>query len=224
MLPGTTGAANWNGAGFDPDTGMLYVPVIRNAVRTMLEPKRNSPYAFDRKSEPLLSTNVELPHENINPNRPVVEGGPSRLPITRPPYGSIVALDMNKGDIVWRVPNGDGPRNHPALKHLNLPPLGTPNRASPLVTKSLLFIGEGKNGPGGPSRIPAWGGGKMFRALDKKTGEVLWQMKLPGGTSGAPITYMVDGRQYIVVAVGWTDMPAEYIALALRQAIHARTD
>lgn len=215
MLPGTTGAANWNGAGFDPETGMLYVPVIRNAVRTMLEPKKNSPYAFDRKPEPLLSTNVELPQGDVNPNRPLADGAASRLPITKPPYGSIVALDMNKGEIKWRIANGDGPRDHPALKGLNLPQLGTQNRASPLVTKTLMFIGEGKNGPGGPSRIPAWGGGKMFRAIDKATGKTVWEMPLPGGTSGAPITYMAGGKQYIVVAVGWTDMAPEYIALAL---------
>jgi quinoprotein glucose dehydrogenase len=137
------------------------------------------------------------------------------LPITKPPYGSIVAIDMNKGEILWRVANGDGPRNHPLLKDLKLPPLGTQNRASPLVTKSLLFIGEGKNGPNGPSRIPAWGGGKKFRALDKTTGKTLWETELPGGTSGAPITYMAGGKQYIVVAVGWTDMPSEYVALGL---------
>ncbi|HWK48246.1 MAG TPA: PQQ-binding-like beta-propeller repeat protein, partial [Steroidobacter sp.] len=143
MLPGTTGAANWNGAGFDPDTGMLYVPVIRNAVRTMLEEKKNSPYPYDRKAESMMTTNLELPYMDVNPSRPLADGAPSRLPITKPPYGSIVALDMNKGEILWRVANGDGPRNHPLLKDLNLPPLGTQNRASPLVTKSLLFIGEG---------------------------------------------------------------------------------
>lgn len=215
MLPGTTGAANWNGAGFDPQTGMLYVPVIRNAVRTMLEEKKSGPYKYDRKAESLLTTNVELPYADVNPMRPVPDGTTTRLPITKPPYGSIVAIDMNKGEILWRVANGDGPRNHPLLKDLNLPPLGTQNRASPLVTKSLLFIGEGKNGPNGPSRIPAWGGGKKFRALDKASGKTLWETQLPGGTSGAPITYMAGGKQYIVVAVGWTDMPAEYVALAL---------
>lgn len=217
MLPGTTGVMNWNGAGFDPDTGMLYVPVVRNAVRTMLvNAPEGSPYAFDRKGEPLLNTNVELPYGNANPNRPLSgPDAPSRLPITKPPYGSLVALDMNRGEILWRIPLGDGPRHHPALKHLNLPALGSPARPSPLVTKSLLFIGDGKNGPGGPSRVPAWAGGKKFRALDKQTGNTLWEAQMPGGTSGAPMTYEYNGKQYIVVAIGWTDMPAEYIAFAL---------
>jgi len=217
MLPGTTGAANWNGAGFDPETGRLYIPVLRNAVRTMIIERKDpkSPYAFDRKPEPLLNTNIEIPYQDINPNRPAEEGAASRIPITKGPYGAIVAMDLNKGEILWKVANGDRMNVHPALKDLNLPELGSENRASPLVTKTLLFIGEGKNGPGGPSRIPAWGGGKSFRALDKVSGKEIFKMELPGGTSGAPITYMHGGKQYIVVAVGWHDMPAEYVALAL---------
>lgn len=216
MMPGTTGAANWPGGAFDPDTGILYVPVIRNAVRTMLAKPKNSRFAYDRKGEgSLLNTNMELAYEGINPNKPLASGEPSRLPITKPPYGSLVALDLNKGAILWKVANGDGPRYHPLLKALDLPPLGTPSRAAPLVTKTLLFIGEGRDGPGGPSRIPTWGGGKMFRALDKKTGKVLWQMELPGGTTGGPITYMAHGKQYILVTVGWHDQPAQLVALAL---------
>jgi quinoprotein glucose dehydrogenase len=215
MLPGTTGSANWPGGAFDPDSGMLYVPVVRNAVHTIMIKPKKSRFAYDRKGEPFLSTNIELGYEGINPNKPLAGGEPSRLPITKPPYGSLVAIDLNKGELVWRVANGDGPRYHPLLKSLDLPPLGTPSRAAPLVTKTLLFIGEGQDGPGGPVRIPTWGGGKMFRALDKKTGKVLWQMELPGGTNGGPMTYMAHGKQYIVVAVGWHDMPAELVALAL---------
>jgi quinoprotein glucose dehydrogenase len=216
MLPGTTGSANWPGGAFDPDTGMLYVPVLRNAVRTMMIQPKHSRFAYDRKGEgSLLNTNVELAYNGVNPNKPLAAGEPGRLPITKPPYGSVVAVDLDKGDIAWKVANGDGPRYHPLLKSLDLPPLGTPSRASPLATKTLLFIGEGQDGPGGGSRIPTWGGGKVFRALDKKTGKVIWEMELPGGTSGGPITYMDHGKQYIVVTVGWHDMPSELVALAL---------
>ena len=216
MAPGTTGSANWPGASFDPDTGMLYVPVLRNAVRTILFKPDKGPVAYDRKGEgSLLNTNMELPYLNVNPARPLNAGDPSRLPVVKPPYGSVVAIDLNKGEIAWRIANGDGPKDHPLLKGLSIPPLGTQNRASPLLTKTLLFIGEGRDGPGGPSRIPAWGGGKKFRAFDKATGQTLWETTLPGGTSGAPITYMVNGKQYIVVAVGWHDMPSEVVALAL---------
>jgi quinoprotein glucose dehydrogenase len=216
MLPGTTGAANWNGSAFDPDTGMLYVPVIRNAVRTVnVKGGAESTFAYDRKGEPLLNTNVELPYVEVSPAKGVKDGDPTRLPITKPPYGSIVAIDLNQGEIKWKVANGDGPRFHPSLKYLNLPPLGTQNRAVPLVTKTLLFIGEGHDGPGGPSRIPAWGGGKKFRAYDKVTGKVIWETDLGAGTSGGPITYMLNGKQYIVVAVGWHDRASELVAMAL---------
>ncbi len=218
MAPGTTGGSDWQGGAFDPETGMLYISATRNPVRTMMiKPKNpNSPFAFDRKGEgSLLNTNLELPYQEIDASKKVGDDFLSRLPITKPPYGSIVAVDLTKGDIAWRVANGDGPRNHPALKYLNLPPLGTPNRASPLLTKTMLFLGEGQRGPSGPPRVPTWGGGKKFRAFDKKDGKVIWEMDLPGGTSGAPMTYIANGKQYIVVAVGWEDMAAELVALAL---------
>jgi quinoprotein glucose dehydrogenase len=218
MTPGTTGGSDWHGAGFDPETGMLYISALRNPVHTMIEKPKNpsSPFAYNRKGEgSLLNTNLELPFGDVNPTKALAPGAASRLPMTKPPYGSIVAIDLKKGDIAWRVPNGDGPRNHPALKNLNLPQLGTPNRASPLVTKTLLFLGEGQRGPSGPPRIAVWGGGKKFQAFDKKTGKLIWAMELPGGASGAPMTYMANGKQYIVLAVGWEDMQAELIALAL---------
>ena len=120
---------------------------------------------------------------------------------------------MNTGDHIWMKPNGDGPRADAALKHLNLPPLGQPGRASPLVTKTLLFLGEGD-----PINIrtPPGGGGKKFRAYDKASGAVLWETELPAGTTAAPMTYMHNGKQYIVVAIGATGHPAEFVALTLR--------
>ena len=84
---------------------------------------------------------------------------------------------------------------------------------SPLVTKSLVFLGEGGNN--GVILLPPGGGGKMFRAYDKMTGEVVWEEELPGGTTAAPMSYMVDGKQYIVLTLGFEGMPAEYVALAL---------
>src|SRR5207249_4320219 len=99
---------------------------------------------------------------------------------------------------------------HPAIKHLNLPPLGNPGRAAALVTKTLLFIGEGspimaaagsRLPPGMPMSIVAGYGGNGFKALDKTTGETLWRTALPAGTTGAPMTYMFAGKQYVVVAV-----------------------
>jgi quinoprotein glucose dehydrogenase len=133
----------------------------------------------------------------------------------KPPYGRLVAIDLNAGEILWSVANGDGPRDNPAIAHLDLPPLGHGGRAAPLITKSLVFMGEGANV--GAAFLPEGSGGKMFRAYDKATGAVVWEMVLPGGTTAAPISYMVDGTQYIVVTVGWEDMESEYVALALPQ-------
>ncbi len=140
--------------------------------------------------------------------------GPQGLPDPfKPPYSRLVAIDLNKGDILWSVANGDGLRNHPALKALNLPPLGSPGRLAPLLTKTFVFLGEGSDTGLG---VPPGGGGKMFRAFDKKTGRIAWETELPAGTSGAPMTYMLGGKQYIVVAVSGREMPGELIALALR--------
>ena len=121
------------------------------------------------------------------------------------------------------VPNGDGPRDHPLLKPPNLPPLGNPGRSAPLVTKTLLFVGEGDSIMADPSRVPAGmplalapgAGGRKFRAYDKASGAVVWETELPAGTTGAPMSYMFEGKQYLVVAIGGRDHPAEYVALSL---------
>src|SRR3954468_10516150 len=110
--------------------------------------------------------------------------------------------------------NGDGSRNHPLLKDLNLPPLGIPNRPAPLLTKTLLFLGEGSDAVSGVPRAE-WAWGKKFRAYDKATGKVIWETELPSGTTAGPMTYMVGRKQYILVAVGARDQAPEYVALAL---------
>jgi quinoprotein glucose dehydrogenase len=145
------------------------------------------------------------------------------LPLLKPPYGRITAIDLNKGEIVWTVANGDGPRDHPLLKHLNLPPLGHPGRSAPLLTKTLLFVGEGDPIMAAPARVPAGmplaiapgAGGRKFRAYDKATGQVVWETELAAGTTGAAMTYVYQGKQYIIVAVGSRDHSAEFIALSL---------
>jgi len=197
--PGTAGGASWSGAGIDPETGVLYVPSAYSHVVVALTPSEHP------------RADVRLVREKFTP--PV---GPQGLPFFKPPYGRLTAIDLNEGDISWQVANGNGPRDHPAIRHLNLPKLGQGGRASVLVTKSLVFLGEGSNT--GVATLPQWyngPGGKMFRAYDKTTGEVIWEMELPGGTSGAPMTYMIDGRQYIIATVGWDDMAGELVALAL---------
>ena len=207
QLPGSVGGADWQGAAFDPDTGMLYVVSI------------TGPFVADLvKGDPKRTDLDYVPGLRAYPP------GPQSLPLLKPPYGRITGIDLNKGDIAWVTPNGDGPRDHPLLKALNLPALGNPGRGGLLVTKTLLFVGEGdpvmvragsRLRPEMPRSIAPGAGGRKFRALDKATGAVLWETELPAGTTGAPMTYMFAGKQYIVVAIGGVDADAEYIALAL---------
>jgi quinoprotein glucose dehydrogenase len=206
QLPGSVGGGDWQGSAFDPETGMLYIPSIA------------APFVAD-----------VIPGDPKNTNLTFTRGtreyppAPMGLPLLKPPYGRITAIDLNKGEIAWSVANGDGPRDHPLLKPLNLPPLGNPGRSAPLLTKTLLFVGEGDPIMADPGRVPpgmplslaAGAGGNKFRAYDKATGKVLWETALPAGTTGAPMTYMFNGKQYIVVAVGGREHAAEYVALSL---------
>ena len=207
QLPGSVGGADWQGGAFDPETGILYVQSI------------TGPFTAD-----LLKGDPKTTNLNYVPGLRAWTPGPQGLPLFKPPYGRITAIDLNKGDHVWMVPNGDGPRDHPLLKPLNLPPLGHPGRSSPLVTKTLLFVGEGdpimsnlgsRLLPEMPASIAPGAGGRKFRAYDKASGAVLWETELPAGTTGAPMTYMFEGKQYIVVAVGSQEGSAQYVALSL---------
>jgi glucose dehydrogenase len=195
QLPGSVGGADWNGAAFDPETGILYVPSVTGTFAADLIPGDPS------------RTNLRFK----NGTREFVTG-PRGLPLFKPPYGRITAINLNTGEHVWMKPNGDGPRDHPAIKNLNLPPLGQSGRAAPLLTKTLLFLGEGD-----PINIrtPPGGGGKKFRAYDKASGDVVWETELPAGTTGAPMTYSHRGKQYIVVAIGSADHSPEFVAFAL---------
>jgi len=194
-LPGWAGGACWGGAAFDPPTEILYVPSVT-----------------DPHQEGLVAQDPSKGDVKYIREKSISVPGPLGLPICKPPYGRITAIDMRKGEHVWQVPNGDGPRDHPALKDLNLPPLGSSGRVAPLLTKTLLFVGEGD-----PVIVatPPLGGGKKFRAFDKATGKILWETEFPAGTTGAPMTYMHRGKQYIVVAIGSRQHTAELVALAL---------
>jgi quinoprotein glucose dehydrogenase len=198
QVPSWVGGADWNGGAFDPSTGILYVPTINAATISVVAPGDPKTTNFNYL-HPLSLRDREIP-------------GPQGLPLLKPPYGSIVAINLNRGEIAWSVPNGDGPRNHPLLKDLNLPKLGQPGRAGPLLTRTLLFVGEGD---ASAAVTPPGGGGPKFRAYDKATGAVVWETDLPAGTTGTPMTYRFNGKQYIVVAVSSQQNPAELVALAL---------
>jgi len=215
VQPGAWGSVNWNTGAFDPDTGYYYAisqtmgPANRS-VRKQNDPNATMEYADFGP----------MPGQEATAGR---GGGPPSgvfafnvdgLPIIKGPYGRITALNLTNGTRAWTVANGDGPRNHPALKGLNVGPLGVPNRPAPLLTKTLLFIGEGSNAINGTVDLD-WAWGKKFRAYDKATGQVIWETELPSGTTSGPMTYMAKGKQYIVVAVGARDHQPEYVALAL---------
>ena len=200
VMPGIV-SASILGSAADPETGILYVPSSHSpAYVEMVKPQDpTSPEPWDAKrGSSHFGNQLE---------------GPQGLPIFKPPYGRLTAIDLKKGELLWTVPNGNGPRDHPAIKHLSLPPLGQPGRPSPLVTKTMLFLGEG--GTDGVPLLPKYGGGKMFRAYDKANGKVIWEMELPAGTTGAPMTYMLNGKQYLVVAIGSNDVPGQLVALSL---------
>lgn len=206
QLPGSQGGANWHGAAFDPETQRLYVP------------SETGPFVADIEPGDPDFTNLRY----VKGTR-LWMGGPQGLPLFKPPYGRITAYDMGVGEIIWQVPNGQGPTEHPAIRHLNLGPLGNPGRPAPLLTRSLLFAGEGSDAmivagriqPGQPLETAPSYGEPIFRAWDKATGEIVAEIALPAGTTGAPMTYLHEGRQYIVVAVGGREVAPEWVALSL---------
>jgi len=201
FVPGNWGAGNWHTGAFDPETGMYYaVSHTMPGMYDLVEAEgveKDATMRFVAKSK--------------GRNPPTIDG----LPLVKPPYGRVTALNLNTGELAWMAANGDGPRTHPLLKDLNLPPLGIPNRPAPLLTKTLLFLGEGSDAITGAWPYP-WAWGKKFRAYDKASGAVVWEMDLPSGTTAAPMTYMNRGKQYIVVAVGDRNMEPEFVALALQ--------
>ena len=197
VYPGFGGGANWNGAAIDPDTNIMYLPI------------RHRPSAVGvTKGDPARTNSAY-----VQANNTTVQG-PEGLPLLKPPYSEIVAINMNTGNQIWRVPNGGAPesvRNNPALKGLNLDfdHMGQVDiRPGPLATKTLLFVGE--SGTIATSR-----GGEAFRAYDKKTGKVVFSTELPTLSTGAPMTYIRNGRQYIVIAVSAPGKPTEMVAYTL---------
>jgi quinoprotein glucose dehydrogenase len=187
MLPHPVGGANWEGGAYDPETGMLYVGSMNQIYIAALEA---SPEGSD------------IPY--------LAAGGPPLrvrdLPIEKPPYGKITAIDMATGEHAWEAANGmtpDAVANHPDLQGLDIPRTGVATRAGLLVTPTLLFSGEGT------------GGGSWLHVHDKATGALVRDIPLPGAQTGLPMTYVWGGRQYVVMAVGDGVAPAEIVALAL---------
>jgi glucose dehydrogenase len=189
IAPSANGGTNiMGGAAVDPETGILYVASQSGHQMIALE---NDP---DRS---------EMDFVSLGPGG---LRGPQGLPLLKPPYGRITAIDLKSGEHAWMIPNGDTPdniRDHPALQGVDIGNTGTSGHANILVTKTLMMYGEGR------------GGRPRFRAVDKATGRTLATIELPASTNAAPITFMHDGAQYIVAAIAGPGFPAELVALRL---------
>jgi quinoprotein glucose dehydrogenase len=179
VRPGTTGGGNWSGAAVDPVTGMLYVP-SRNA------------FAVSKLNPPEPGLNSNLLYMQGTGRSPQMPDG---LPLFKPPYSRMTAINMNTGEHAWMIPtgNGDRIRNNPRLKPLNLPPVGGDITLSgPLLTKTLLIYALTTGGATGGPRLVAF---------DKANGKELASIDLPGSAIGTPMTYLVNGKQFIAITV-----------------------
>jgi quinoprotein glucose dehydrogenase len=224
--PGSTGGANWPGGSYDPETHKLYV-YSQTAIALLGMVPSPGPQFSDMEyvqgvagKEPRNSTPMGAPPRPAPPGeaaRGGDEGGPtltvSGLPLLKPPYGRITALDMDKGEIAWQVAHGETPdnvRNHPALKGLAIPRTGQAGLVGVLTTKSLVIAGE-------PMFTTTASGarGAMLRAYDKATGHEVGAVYMPAPQSGSPMTYMLNGQQYIIVSISGRDYPGELVAFRL---------
>jgi len=191
--PAWTGGANWEGVAADPDTGVIYIP-SHSSIAAMALNARGERVAGENETEEIAGSAR-------------VVNGPRGLPLVKPPYSRITAIDLTTGEHLWMRPNGPGATDSLAFKPFNLGWIGSEQRAGPLLTKTLLFVGEGPHDP----RY----GRKVMRAYDKKTGAVLAEIPLPGFPLGPPITYMAGGKQFIVCGMGFRSDPHRLVALSL---------
>jgi quinoprotein glucose dehydrogenase len=198
VMPGAIGGAGWGGGAFDPQTGMLYIKATNQpALYKMIQPTRtdslDATYAADLAAQ---SLRVTIPARDSTMR-------PLSLPINKPPYGTLTAIDLNTGDTKWEIPLGDNPtiRNHPLLKDLNLLPLGVAGSPGPIVTAGgLIFV---------------TGGGSTLYAINTADGSVAWSADLGQNGYSVPMTYRTKaGKQFVVVATGGAN-GAKLVAFAL---------
>ena len=237
VAPGINGGTNWPGGCYDPETYTVYVysqtgagsiGMIKNPGQEISHsdfdylrgtygsvPRQNPPSGSSAREETFRQREVPRLAPGTAPRRSAVltvQG----LPLLKPPYGRITAIDLSKGEIAWQIAHGETPdaiKNHPALKGLKIPRTGRPGILGPTVTKSLVICGES-----GVFTTPSGARGAMLRAYDKKTGEERGAIYMPAPQSGSPMTYMLGGVQYIVVAIGGGNYSAELVAFRLPRA------
>ncbi|MBI3492749.1 MAG: pyrroloquinoline quinone-dependent dehydrogenase [Acidobacteria bacterium] len=221
------GASVWAGGSYDPETHTVYVysssamsafamvptpdakmsdmPYIQGTATSGA--RRTGGAGSDAGADARPAAAVRAPAEGGGAL--TVEG----LPLAKPPYGQISAINLDRGEIVWQVPHGETPdaiKNHPALKGLTIPRTGRNGIIGTLVTKTLVIAGES-----GYFTTPSGQRGAMLRAYDKATGKEVGAVYMPAPQSGSPMTYMHNGRQYIVVAISGGNYSGEFLAFRL---------
>ena len=201
MLPSQAGGTNWPGGSIDPETGIAYLYTFTTVVSLGLinDPERSDMNFIRGRSREIPAAEVALNVDGI--------------PLVKPPWGRITAIDLKVGEILWQIPHGETPdniRNHPLLAGVDLPRTGRVGRVGTLVTKTLVIAGEA-----GTFTTSSGEEGAMLRAYDKATGEEVGAVYMPAGASGSPMTYMHNGQQHIVLAISGGGFAGELIAFRL---------
>jgi len=210
-LPSTGGGANWPGGAFDPETKMIYVHSSTVISPLGLVPPKpgQSDMRFIRGTAPAPGGAAEAAGGGEDGPALTVQG----LPLVKPPYGRITAINLNTGDRVWQIAHGETPdaiRNHPALRGVTVARTGRAGRIGTLVTKTLVIAGE----PGFATQADGRRGA-MLRAYDKMTGQELGAIYMPAPQTGSPMTYMLGGKQYLVLAISGAGFGGELVAFKL---------
>ncbi|HXH07102.1 MAG TPA: pyrroloquinoline quinone-dependent dehydrogenase [Vicinamibacterales bacterium] len=229
-LATASGGTNWPGGSYDPESHIVYVsacdacltpiglvPPPSKEISDMRFVAGTAGQPFRIRTGPGEYAGADAPPPPAPPPGTPRGGGGALnvqgLPLVKPPYGTISAIDLDTGEIVWQVPHGETPdavRNHPALKGLNIPRTGQTGSVGTLVTKTLVIAGDSQF-----TTTADRPRGAMLRAYDKRTGREVGAVYLPAPQSGSPMTYLVDGRQYLVVAVSGGPYSGEYLAFRL---------
>lgn len=213
--PMATGGANWPGGAYDPDSHILYIyskteADIAGTIKNPNHDRSDFEYVYSRGNPP--AGTKATPRGQFKSGQLSVQG----LPLFKPPWGRITAIDLARGEFAWQIAHGETPdevKNHPLLKGLSIPRTGRPGLLSPVVTKTLVICGEGGFATQADGRQ-----GALLRAYDKATGADRGAVYMPAPQTGSPMTYMLGGKQHIVLAIGGGTYPAELIAFRLKSA------
>jgi quinoprotein glucose dehydrogenase len=236
------GGTNWPGAGYDPEMHVVFAPASNAALAPigLVEPPKEfgsdlryvmgtAGQPFVEREGPGFGSAADAPQRRPTPIPPPAGGAPATgrgaaagggnplvvqgLPLVKPPYGLLSAINLDRGEMMWQVAHGETPdnvRNHPALKGLTIPRTGQSGAVGLAITKTLVIMGDPQ-----VTTTADHPRGAMLRAYDKGTGKEVGAVWMPAPQSGSPMTYAVGGKQYIIVAVSGGNYSGEYIAFSL---------